>query len=383
MLSVRIWIARALGLVAAGAFAGLGAGLGAGAAPAEAGTVGAQALGAKASAAKTLGAEPIPLRSISPLRLLFYQPTPEGAATLGRARAVVSWDLSETNVLHIRNSPATEFDADLNLEITRLLVRFRLGLSDRWDLGFEAPFYRFHDGFLDRTIVDIEDFLGDPKIQREFERSQPGADRFRFFLKRNGEVFFERPGPRSGLGDIAVTAKRRLVEQRGRRPETSLRLALKLPTGRDEHAMGSGDVDIGVGLAADFERPRWSLYGNAAVTWPLGDPFEDAGLVTPLLSSGHLGWARRLGDGWIFLAQLAVTSGPFEEAGDRPPSPLPAGTFNNFGGSIVDVGLGASYELNQRTRMVLALVEDIHNTSNAAADVSLLVSFSIAARHVF
>ena len=46
---------------------------------------------------------PVPLRAISPLRLLFFQLTPEGAGPLGKGESLVTVDISESNVLHTRN----------------------------------------------------------------------------------------------------------------------------------------------------------------------------------------------------------------------------------------------------------------------------------------
>ncbi|MFQ5525468.1 MAG: DUF3187 family protein [Thermoanaerobaculia bacterium] len=335
----------------------------------------ASALGQTGSVDTHLG--PVPLRAISPLRLLFFQLTPEGPETLGAGESMISIDISESNVLHIRNSPASEFDAEINLEISRVNVRFRRGVSERVDVGLELPVYRFHSGFLDSYIRNIEDLIGDQKVQRVFEREFPGAGLFRFQLKRDGEVFFERPGPRSGLGDLALTVKRTLQKQSGWRPALSLRGAVKLPTGDDEHAMGSGDVDLALGVAGALDWRRWHFHGTLNATLPFGDPFEAVGLTTPPMVSGHLGFTRRIAPTWAFHFQLGGTSEPFEKIDGREPSPLPSEPFENFGGSIIDGTLGFSHTLGKRTELWIALAEDFQNTTNAASDVTLLASVNL------
>ncbi|MCP4204156.1 MAG: DUF3187 family protein [bacterium] len=317
--------------------------------------------------------EPVPLRTVSPLRLIFFQLAPEGAGTLRHGESVFGVDLSESNVLHIRNLPPSEFDAEINLEITRVNLRYRRGLSDKLDLGVELPLYQYHTGLLDGSIRSVEDSLGDLKVQRAFERESPANALFRFQLKRDGETFFELPGPRSGLGDLAITLKRIVLAQSGRRPAFAWRAALELPTGDKDYLMGSGDVDVSVGVASDYRWPRWAVHGNLNATFPFGGPFEDVGLNTPPMISGHVGGAYRLST-WALHFQLAGTTKPFELARVREPSPLPSDSFENFGGSIIDGTLGASRPLGSRGQLWLAIVEDVLNSTNAASDVSLLVS---------
>lgn len=332
-----------------------------------------------AAASEDLQLGPIPLRTLSPLRLLFYQPTPEGSETLGRGESLVAFDLSESNVLQIPNNPASEFDAEINLEVSRVHLRFRHGLSERTDLTVELPLYRFHTGFLDTAIRGIEDLVGDLKVQRVFEENVPGGDLFRFQLKRNGELFFERPGPRSGVGDLAIGFKRSLRTQGPGRPALSARAALKLPTGDESILMGSGDVDLALGLATDYEIEHWGFHSNLNVTLPFGDPFEAVGLETPPIVSAHVGMARRVSPTWVFHFQLAGLSEPFELATDRGPTDLPPEPFENFGGSIIEGLLGVSHALGRRSELWLAIAEDFQNTNSAASDVTLLVSFSLRA----
>ena len=52
----------------------------------------------------------------------------------------------------------------------------------------------------------------------------------------------------------------------------------------------------------------------------------------------------------------------------------------NFAGSIVELSLGASRSLGPRATFFVAVVEKDLNTTNAAADATLLVSVKLRSR---
>lgn len=84
---------------------------------------------AQADDAPVATAGPVLLRIVSPLRILFYQLSPERATTLPHGVWDLGLELSESNVIHIRNLPATKFDAEIDLEMTRLHVGAHVGLG--------------------------------------------------------------------------------------------------------------------------------------------------------------------------------------------------------------------------------------------------------------
>jgi hypothetical protein len=61
-------------------------------------------------------------------------------------------------------------------------------------------------------------------------------------------------------------------------------MALKLPTGDPDVALGSGRPDLAFGAALEKTLGRWSLYANLNVTVPIGDRFSGPHL-TPSIPS--------------------------------------------------------------------------------------------------
>lgn len=68
----------------------------------------------------------------------------------------------------------------------------------------------------------------------------------------------------TGLGDMAIRAKARLYEARG----TGLALVgeMRLPTGREEDLLGSGEASVAAMLVGSYEPGRLALHGNLGLT---------------------------------------------------------------------------------------------------------------------
>lgn len=323
---------------------------------------------------------PVPLRVLSPVRLLFFQLAPESASALGEGQWEFFAELSESNVLQVnselRGDGTSPFEAELNLELSRLNLRASRGINERWDLGIEVPLYQYHNGFLDGAIVDIEQLVGDPKPQRLIEARVPGQNDFSFLLTRGGEPFLEVDENQSGLGDVAFTAKRTLTELPAHFPTIALRAALKVPTGELDSALGSDDFDLALGVAIEKRVGRFGWHGNLNATFPLSSPFEDQGLDSELILSGYAGAEYRSRGRWAAHLQLAGVGGPFNIR-ELPNPDLEHPPANDFTGAIFEVTPGISWDLGSGIRIYAGLVEDLFNTAGAASDVSLFVTLRL------
>jgi hypothetical protein len=88
-----------------------------------------------------------------------------------------------------------------------------------------------------------------------------------------------------GIDDIAISAKALLRDESRWPPAVAARAALKLPTGDEDRALGSGEVDLGLGLAMEKTRGPARIYFNAGLTIPTGEPFAGTGVESlPMLS---------------------------------------------------------------------------------------------------
>ena len=115
-----------------------------------------------------------------------------------------------------------------------------------------------------------------------------------------------------GLGDIVLGTRWLFLEEGRIRPAVALRMALKLPTGDPAKAYGSGDTDIGIGMAAQKGLgERWVSYFNANGIFPTSD-FMDTGIDLDPFFNGMLGLEFRVTRRFSLLAQFEYYTQPFQ-----------------------------------------------------------------------
>ena len=99
-----------------------------------------------------------PIRSLSPIELLYFQFTPERAITHPRGMWNVRFDLVQANIL------ARDHNGDdsllFDLELTRANLALQYGLFDHLAIGLEIPLLYTWKGFLDGPIKWFEDVAG-------------------------------------------------------------------------------------------------------------------------------------------------------------------------------------------------------------------------------
>jgi len=88
-------------------------------------------------------------------------------------------------------------------------------------------------------------------------------------------------------------------------------MALKLPTGDPDAALGSGRPDLAFGAALEKTLGRWSLYANLNVTVPIGDRFSGPHLTVHPIFSGLLGVEYRLTPTLALVGHVSANSPPF------------------------------------------------------------------------
>jgi hypothetical protein len=88
-----------------------------------------------------------------------------------------------------------------------------------------------------------------------------------------------------GIGDLAISARALLRDESRCSPAVVARASLKLPTGDEDRALGSGEVDLGLGLALEKTLAPTRIYVNVGLTIPTGEPFAGTGVESlPMLS---------------------------------------------------------------------------------------------------
>ncbi|MDP6115248.1 MAG: DUF3187 family protein [Planctomycetota bacterium] len=328
-------------------------------------------------------AGPIPLRIISPTRVLFYQLNPEKAETLGKGNWGFRFEFSESNTNQPVKAPAREFEINVNMELSRFNLGLKRGLTDSTDIGVELPLMFMHGGFLDNFIKSTEDFFLSPKPRRYFEAYEQFGFRqngFDYRLSRNGVTFLDGEDGLFGIGDAALSLKQRIVEQGGVNPSISLRAALKFPTGDKNDAFGSGRIDAAVGLAADWVLKKWGVNLNVNTTFPFGTEPVNSGLDTQPTIGGHVEIEYRTSGKYSWHLQFAATNSPFTLDVNRGPSDLLADDADPITGAIMQITPAFAWRPRPHMRLMLGVVEDFLSSENAAADFTFFLAFDYLLR---
>ena len=315
------------------------------------------------SASTAVVGGPFPVRSLSPIQLLYFQFTPERAIPLPRGMWNVRFDLVEANIL------ARDQNGDDSLlfdfELTRGNLALQYGLVDHLAVGLEIPLLYTWKGFLDGPIEWFEDVTGFKRTIR-FERSQYLFD---YILNKNGRTALKGTSGAIGIGDISLSAKALLREEGQLAPAIAGRFALKLPTGDEDRALGSGEVDVALGVALEKTFGPVRLYFNTGLTIPTGNPFAGTGIDSVPMLSTFLTAEYRLTERFSILVQLNGITPPVRHTG----LDIDQSTFEILAGFNWTLpGLPVVWQAG--------FMEDLNDT-NRTADFALFMSWSIFFGH--
>jgi Protein of unknown function (DUF3187) len=306
---------------------------------------------------------PFPIRSLSPIQLLYFQFTPERAVPIPRQSWSVRFDLLEANYLARDDHRDDSFLFDF--ELTRANLALQYGLLDCLAVGLEIPMLYTWKGLLDEPIKAFEEVTGFKRTIR-FERPQ---HLFSYMLQKDGRTALQSTSGSIGIGDIAFSAKALLREEGSLTPVVAGRFALKLPTGDEDRALGSGEVDLGLGVTLEKTLGPARIYFNAGLTIPTGNPFSGTGIDSLPMLSGFLTAEYRLTERFSLLVQVNGVSPPVRNTGldiDHPTFEILAG----FNWALP--GLPVVWQAG--------LMEDLNDT-NRTADFAGFMSWSMFFGH--
>ncbi len=157
----------------------------------------------------------------------------------------------------------------------RTEIRWRIGLTDRFEAGVEVPFLSYLGGIFDSLIETYHQSVG---------FSPGGRDLYirnlsEFALTLGTDSYFSSESPAScQLGDLSIFGRFGLVRSSGR--DLALSAGIKLPTGDPERLGGSGSADGGLEVEGTERWGRHRLhYGGGWVrtgSWSLFPRFRPA-----------------------------------------------------------------------------------------------------------
>lgn len=307
-------------------------------------------LGQEAHAADALG--PLPVRNFQPIQQLVLTMPGDRATVLKPGALDIRVELAETSSIFSERSGANA--ATVQLETLRSGFFFRYGLTSRVEVGLEVPVLYRYPGFMEGLISGTERATTGVNTARVALKDAGYA----FDVSRGGRTLFQGGDGSLGLGDIMLISKYQVHELSDSYPAVSVRFAVKAPTGDRSRTFGSGEADVGLGLAVDQRvGPRWMLYANVNTVFPTG---RLAGLDLQPTFSGLAAAEYLLTPAFSLIAQFEYYSSPFHGTG-----------LKLLDRGITEAAGGFNYKLRNNLVWQLYGVENLDFITGAAADFTL------------
>lgn len=196
----------------------------------------------------------------------------------------------------------------MDLEVFRPFLQFRYGITERIEVGAEIPFIHLSGGKLDGLINWFHNLLGD----EEGYRAIAGNYKFNYSFTHNDVDWVSPQRGTFGLGDIALTSKFKIISPETYLADLSVRVALKMPSGKPQLSLGSGNWDFAFGLCFDYGlHERWVAYLNLGGVI-VGQPETQADIRVHNYFTGMLALECLATENLSLIAQINYNSSLFK-----------------------------------------------------------------------
>jgi len=301
-------------------------------------------------------AEPLPDPDNGVLSGTFYFPdSTEGASLVPHGRHAFSMFAITSS--HSTNETHGDEMLTLDGETTRVELRYRYGLGERFEIGLRLPYVWHQSGSLDSFVEGWHQAFGLPlgsRVRREdnqLEFSYQDATGTRLDYQRNS----------SGIGDLRLIAGWRLTD--GPKHRSALRFGLKLPTGDSADLHGSGGTDFSIGIAGDWQQlfghDRLNGFYRAHVSF-LGKPDLLPGLYNDVIGQFSTGAGYQLTRSIELRLQATARSATHDSR------------IEILGQDSAWLTFGGHIRLSDNFELSLAVTEDLNVRS--APDISFLIA---------
>ncbi|NQT95171.1 MAG: DUF3187 family protein [Candidatus Omnitrophica bacterium] len=311
---------------------------------------------------------PFNIRNMMPMYMFYMQMAPEKAETTQKGRYSLDAGYHVANTIIKQHDPWPSwkpyndltYDLLIDTEVSRFYADIKYGLLDNLEVSVNIPLLDYSGGYLDSFIENFEDVFEAIKTPNARE-DRPG-DKYRFKVVHFGQTVIDDLSEPSGIGEITLEAKYKVLEEKDYLPTISLRGGLKLPTASDE-ILGSDEIDYGVGVLLDKKlMDRLFLYINLNVIF-IGKPdIIDKLNIDDYILSGLFGLEFFLTDRTSIILQAFGNTTIYDEgisAMDKDGAVLSVGFNHNF------------------TKDISWQIAMDENTNNATPDFGLLTSLKI------
>jgi len=309
-------------------------------------------------AARFAFAEPLSDHDTSPFTGIFGLPDATEGAVLPQGRS--QWDVLLQTASHSVADAGGDELLIVDGETSRLEVRFRRAVGERWEIGAELPYLTHQAGGLDSVIDGWHEFFGLPDGARD---SRP-TDELEFRYRVDGASTVDEQRSTNGFGDLRLIGGYRLADTE--RWRSALRFGLKLPTGDAGKLHGSGSVDVSVGLAGNHDQlgssGRWSAFWRLHAVW-LGEPKYLSRIYEEFVLTGAGGVSWQASPSFGLTVQASGRSALYDSQVDAIGEPAFA------------LIVGAHVRFAERWRLEIAVGEDIKVESTPDVTFQLAVRY--------
>ena len=229
-------------------------------------------------------------------------------------------------------------------ETWRTSITATYGLTDRFEIGIEVPFIRHTGGSLDGAIEGWHDLFGLPNGGRD----KVARDQLVYAWISESVTQADFRSSASGVGDTTLHLGYRLGNSAKR--NWSLRAGVKLPTGDPDKLTGSDSTDF----FASLHMTQADLFGRSSLVF-----HGSLGAIS--IGDGNVGESQL--EDWVAFGSASVVWQPWQRVSLKTQvdfnSPLYNSRLRELGDASVQLGLGGTIRLTDRTLLDIALIEDI------------------------
>ena len=292
---------------------------------------------------------PLETRNQHPPHLIFLNLPPDRAIPLPKGSSSLSFSVDYSNTCYWKARNGWEVITDM--EIMRLSIEGRYGLSERLEVGAEIPFLYFYGGFLDQPIEAFHKAFGLPLGYRRGRKK----GKLEYLIRKGEDVKLHVRSPTFGISDVNLFAKFVLFHEKETHPALAIRSAVQLPTGDEHRGMGSGGAVFGFGFALEKHLGRFSFYLDA--NCHLIHPSSVFPIKRCYLFSGTFSAEYDLKDDLALLLQIEGNSSPFSTGVDI------------LDGGAAEIIWGLKWKVWKKAILTFGVTEEL--VGETSADVTL------------
>ncbi|MBN2134853.1 MAG: DUF3187 family protein [Acidobacteria bacterium] len=303
---------------------------------------------------------PLVSSNIYPFYLPFINLAPDRAKPLGEGNFKITVSNLYGNTFNYDvNGVKDGFQFDMDVEHTRTMFGFDIGITPFLDLGVEAAYVVMYGGIFDPVIQGFHNLFGFPNGGRDNVED----NQFNITIANEKGLWINLQEAVSGINDITLKAKLNLYRSKERGLYLALQPAVKIPVGDTDQLLSNGNMDIAVNILAEKNGYNYAAYINAGwmhVAAPENLQIFD---FSTDLFSFMLSYEWLVRGGWSAYFQVDGNTSPYISSHKR---------LDHFTASI---NLGCKFDLFGNSRLQVSFGEEFFTF--ATTDIYLNIAMEL------